>query len=201
MARPTKSAAGRSQPSSLRIDISRLGRRPGSMTTVDETVASPFRIGLDLIAIEKDAPIDLDLRFESVSEGVLVTGTVSAPTAGQCARCLSPITGDVEIHLTELFAYPDTVTESTTEEDEVGRIVDDYIDLGQVIIDAVGLELPLSPACEDDCPGLCVECGVPLATAGPEHRHDIVDPRWAKLAEFASGETASAERAEPQDGP
>jgi uncharacterized protein len=200
MARPTKSAAGRSQPSSLRFDISRLGRRPGSMTTIDETVASPYRIGLDLIAIEKDAPIDLDLRFESVSEGVLVTGTVSAPTAGQCARCLSPITGDVQIHLTELFAYPDTVTESTTEEDEVGRILDDYIDLGQVIIDAVGLELPLSPACEDDCPGLCVECGVPLATAEPDHHHDIIDPRWAKLAEFASGEPVSDGRAESQDG-
>jgi uncharacterized protein len=201
MARPNKSAAGRSQPSPLRIDISRLGRRPGSMTTVDETVASPFRIGLDLIAIEKGAPIDLDLRLESVSEGVLVTGTVSAPTAGQCARCLSPITGDVEIYLTELFAYPDTVTESTTEEDEVGRIVDDYVNLEQVIIDAVGLELPLSPLCGDDCPGLCVQCGVALAAAGPDHQHDVIDPRWAKLAGFASGETTSADRAEPQDGP
>ena len=158
------------------------------MMTLDETVVSPSRIGLDLIAIDKGAAVDLDLRFEAVSEGVLVTGTVSAPTTGQCARCLSPITGDVEIHLTELFAYPDTVTESTTEEDEVGRIVDDYIDLEQVIVDAVGLELPLAPLCGDDCPGLCPECGVALATAEPDHHHDLIDPRWAKLAAFKPDE-------------
>jgi uncharacterized protein len=172
------------------------------MTTVAETVPSPARIGLDLVAIEKGAPVDLDLRFESVSEGVLVTGTVSAPTAGQCARCLAPITGEVQIYLTELFAYPDTVTESTTEEDEVGRIIDDYVDLEQVIVDAVGLELPLSPVCEDDCPGLCTECGVRLSTAGPDHHHDVIDPRWAKLAKFVSDEPASGEpTGDPQDQP
>ncbi len=171
------------------------------MITLQETVASPSRIGLDLIAIDKGAPMDLDLSFQSVSEGVLVTGTVFAPTAGQCARCLSPVTGDVQIDLTELFAYPDTVTESTTEEDEVGRIVDDYIDLEQVIVDAVGLELPLAPSCTEDCPGLCPECGVALATAEPDHHHDLIDPRWAKLATFASGEPAPDEPVsdEPRD--
>ncbi len=154
------------------------------MTTVQKTVDSPSRIGLDMEAIENGAPLDLDLRLESVAEGVLVTGTVSGPTVGECARCLSPIEGDVEIHLTELFAYPDSATEATTEEDEVGRVVDDYIDLEQTIVDAVGLELPLSPVCRPDCPGLCPQCGVALAGAGPGHHHDNIDPRWAKLAEM-----------------
>jgi uncharacterized protein len=168
----------------LIIDISRLGRRPGAMTTVTETVESPSRIGLDLVAIDKGAPLDLDLRLESVSEGVLVTGTVRAPTVGECARCLSPTTGSVEIHLTELFAYPDSATEASTEQDEVGHVVDDSVNLEQSVIDAVGLELPLSPVCSPDCPGLCPQCGVQLATAEPGHAHDLLDPRWAKLAQL-----------------
>jgi uncharacterized protein len=90
--------------------------------------------------------------------------------------------GRVQIGLTELFAYPDSTTEATTEEDEVGHIVDDTIDLEQSIIDAVGVDLPFSPVCRPDCPGLCPECGVPLA-AEPGHHHDRIDPRWAKLAE------------------
>ncbi len=52
------------------------------MLELHETVPSPSRIGLDLIAIERGADLTLDLRLESVSEGVLVTGTVYAPTAG-----------------------------------------------------------------------------------------------------------------------
>ncbi len=138
-------------------------------------------MGLDLIAIAEEAPLTLDLRFESVSEGVLVTGTVSAPTAGECARCLTATDGRVEADITELFAYPDSTTEATAAEDEVGHVVDGTVDLEQPIIDAVGLELPLTPLCRDDCPGLCVECGIALAEA-PGHRHDPVDPRWAKLA-------------------
>lgn len=148
--------------SPLVFDISRLGRRPGSMLTVSQTVPSPLRIGLDLIAIEPDAEMDLDLRFESVSEGVLVSGTVHAPTRGECSRCLGPITDEVEIALTELFAYPDSVTESTTESDEVGRVIDETVDLAQPIVDAVGLALPFVALCAEDCPGLCSHCGVAL---------------------------------------
>lgn len=152
------------------------------MLTVRESVPSPARIGLDLVAIEQGADLDLDLRLESVSEGVLVTGTVAAPTSGECSRCLTPITGHVEVDLTELFAYPDSTTDATTDEDEMGRVINDTVDLEQPIIDAVGLELPLSPLCRPDCPGLCPECGVALSTAEPGHRHDQIDPRWAKLA-------------------
>lgn len=152
------------------------------MMSVSETVPTPSRIGLDLIGIEADAPLALDLRVESVSEGVLVTGTVSAPTAGECARCLTPVTGDVEIDLTELFAYPDSTTDETTDADEVGRVVDDTVDLEQPIIDAVGLALPFVPLCGPDCAGLCPDCGVALAEAEPGHHHERIDPRWAKLA-------------------
>ena len=156
------------------------------MMTFSETVPSPSRIGLDLIGIDEGAPLTLDLRIESVSEGVLVSGTVSAPTAGECARCLTPITGDVEIDLTELFAYPDSATDETTESDEIGRVgasgEPDTVDLEQPIIDAIGMALPFAPLCGPDCAGLCPQCGVPLATAEPGHQHEQIDPRWAKLA-------------------
>jgi uncharacterized protein len=185
MARQHSPTAQRHSSSPLAVNIARLGRRPGAVFSVHDTVPCPSRIGLDLIGIQRGSPLDLDLRVESVSEGVLVSGTLTAPTAGECARCLTPFSGRVEVALTELFAYPYSVTEATTEDDEVGRVVDDIVDLQQSIIDAVGLELPFSPVCRPDCPGLCPQCGVPLATAEPGHHHDQIDPRWAKLAEMS----------------
>ncbi|MFC9787973.1 YceD family protein [Rhodococcus sp. NPDC127528] len=164
------------------LDTRSLGRRPGSMATVSRTVQSPSRIGLDLIWVPEGADVDLDLRLESVSEGVLVTGTVHAATKGECSRCLEPFEGEFDLYLTELFAYPDSVTEETTEEDEVYRVEDDLIDLEPVIVDAAGLELPLQPLCSEDCQGLCPECGVRLAIAESGHGHEILDPRWAALA-------------------
>ncbi|WP_217695297.1 DUF177 domain-containing protein [Mycobacterium sp. IS-2888] len=189
MARQHSTTARRHPTSPMAIDITRLGRRPGAMVTLRDTVPSPSRIGRDMIAIEPGAPVELDLRVESVSEGVLVTGTVAGPTVGECVRCLTEVTGRVQVALTELFAYPDSTTEATTEEGEVGHVVGDTIDLEQPIVDAVGLELPFAPLCRPDCPGLCPECGISLA-AEPGHRHDRIDPRWAKLTQMLEPEAS-----------
>nr|WP_051998734.1 DUF177 domain-containing protein [Gordonia rhizosphera] len=184
-----KSAAGDAAPGGAGgpsrdpfvIDIRSLNRRAGTMTEVHRTVVTPEKIGLDMIGIPADSEVDLDLRLESVTEGVLVTGTVSGETEGQCARCLEPLDGTVTVFLTELFAYPDSTTDQTTDADDMHRVIDDRIDLEQSIIDAVAMELPMAPLCSEDCPGLCPECGVRLAVAEADHSHEIIDPRWAAL--------------------
>ena len=153
------------------------------MKEIHRTVAAPDRIGAEMIGIPAGGDTDLDLRLEAVSEGVLVSGTVSGETEGQCSRCLEPLGGTVNVYLTELFAYPDSETDQTSDEDDIERIENEQIDLEQTIIDQVATELPLSPLCKDDCPGLCTECGVRLADADPDHGHDVIDPRWAKLAD------------------
>jgi uncharacterized protein len=144
-------------------------------------VPLPAGLGLDVIGIPAGEEVALDVRLESVVEGVLVSGTVSAPVAGQCARCLDPLVDRLEVDVTELFAYPDTATVDTTDPDEVSRVVDDLVDLEPVVRDAVLLALPQAPLCRGDCPGLCPECGVKRAELGTDHRHEIMDSRWATL--------------------
>lgn len=173
------------------LDVRSLGRRPGSTRTLTRSVPAKSRIGLDLVAVPVGAEVELDVRLEAVSEGVLVTGTVRADTEGECSRCLEPFTGELDIYLTELFAYPNSATEETTEEDEVYRIVDDLVDLEPAIVNAAGLELPLQPLCSEDCQGLCSECGVRLAIAESGHGHEILDPRWAALAGKVDADAAS----------
>ena len=43
-------------------------------------------------------------------EGVLVTGTAQAALDGECARCLEPISDDIEVTFQELFVYDDHAT-------------------------------------------------------------------------------------------
>ncbi len=163
------------------IDTRELGRRPGAMRRYHREVLVPAGLGLDVIGIPKGDELGLDVRLESVVEGVLVSGTASASLAGQCARCLDPVVDRLEVDLTELFAYPDTATDASTDPDEVSRVVDDLVDLEPVVRDAVLLALPQAPLCRDDCPGLCPECGGKRAELGTDHRHDTMDPRWAAL--------------------
>jgi DUF177 domain-containing protein len=163
-----------------------LGRRAGAMRTVHRDVPAPSddrRIGLDVIGVPTDATIAVDLRLESVSEGVYVSGTVSAPLRGECARCLDELSDELDVEIGELFAYPDSVTDETTDDDELPRVVDEHVDVEQTVRDAVVLALPLAPLCSDDCLGLCPECGGRRADLGPDHGHETLDPRWAALRE------------------
>ncbi len=157
------------------------------MHSYHRDVPAPSGLGLGMIGIPEGEDLALDVRLESVVEGVLVTGTASAPLAGQCARCLDPVVDRLEIDLIELFAYPDTATDESTDPDEVSRVVDDLVDVEPVVRDAVLLALPQAPLCSDDCPGLCPDCGGKWAELGTDHRHETIDPRWAALSQRHSG--------------
>ncbi|MGQ0841630.1 YceD family protein [Actinokineospora sp.] len=166
------------------IDTRELGRRPGSSRPLRRAAQTTYPLGIDgVIAVPVGADVELDLLLESVVEGVLVTGTAAGPLAGECSRCLDPIADETEVDITELFAYPDSATDTTTDDDEVGRLVDDLIDLEPVVRDAVVLALPHVPLCAPDCAGLCADCGGKWADLGPNHRHETIDPRWAALQE------------------
>lgn len=168
------------------FDMRKLSRQPGSLLEQARTVPAPAGLGAGLAVIPAGADVTLDVRFEAVTEGVLVTGTAIAPLGGECARCLDPVASTVEASLMELYRYEPDADED--DNGEVRYLVGDKLDLEPAFRDAVVLALPLSPLCRADCPGLCVQCGARLADAGPGHDHDRpLDPRWATLGQLDLG--------------
>jgi uncharacterized protein len=168
--------------SPLVIDTRELGRRPGSLRKLSRAVQAPAQLGVEVIGVPEGSDLQLDIRLESVVEGVLVTGTATAQAAGECVRCLEPLEREFHASFQELYVYPDS---GDTDDEETLRLERDLIDLEPVLRDAVVLALPLAPVCRDDCRGLCPECGMRL-DADPEHRHEAVDPRLAALAGYRS---------------
>jgi uncharacterized protein len=167
--------------SPLVLDTRQLPRQPGAMRTVDRVIPAPKDLGQAMIGVPEGSDLRLQVRLESVSEGVLVSGVVRGRVAGECGRCLRPTDDELAVTFQELFAYPDSTTDATAEQDEVGRLQGDLIDLEPTLRDAVVLALPTSPLCREDCPGLCPECGAHLDELPADHAHQQVDPRWAAL--------------------
>jgi uncharacterized protein len=169
------------------FDTRTLGRQAGAAREETRTIPAPDNLQVELAGVPAGAEVELDVRLEAVHEGVLVTGTATAPVTGECARCLEPLTSSVEASFQELYHYEP----SPEEEDEDVLLLDgDLLDLEPVLRDAVVLALPLSPLCSDDCAGLCPECGVRLAEAGPGHQHDdAVLPEWEMLRQLNGFET------------
>lgn len=170
---------------SLVIDTHDLARRAGTMRTVHQVAIAPADLGIEMIRVPQGSEITLDLKLESVIEGVLVTGTAEAELAGQCCRCLEPLSDDDVFDLQELYYYP-----GQDADEEASFVVDEQIDLDSAIRDAVVLTLPFQPLCRDDCAGLCPDCGANLNN-DPGHSHgEQIDPRWAALLDVDASQDA-----------
>jgi uncharacterized protein len=172
--------------SPLVFDTRTLGRQPGTARSETRIVPAPTDLRVAMAWVPPGADIKLTVLLEAVSEGVLVTAEATAPVTGECARCLEPTTSSVEVAFREL--YEPEGSPALDDDSDRRFLQGELLDLEPAFRDAVVLALPLAPLCGPDCAGLCVECGVRLADAGPEHRHDRpLDPRWARLDQLDLG--------------
>ncbi|MGI3781720.1 MAG: YceD family protein [Janthinobacterium lividum] len=197
--RASQRSADRRSP--LVFDIRILGRRAGAMTTVSTTVPAPAGLGIEVIGVPEGSPLELDLRIESVVEGVLVTGTAKMEAVGECVRCLREVRVGVEVDVQELFVYDASSEAGYDDDDEVSLVQGDLVDLEPVLRDDVVLDLPFQPLCTPDCSGLCPVCGARLDD-DPGHHHDAAaDPRWAALGGLDLGEAPDGVVEQPAPHP
>jgi uncharacterized protein len=152
-----------------------LALRTGDMREQSLDIAVPDTLGAGVIAVRTGAQMQIDLRFEALHEGLLVSGHASAEATGECSRCLIDISEPVEVDFAELFAY------DASEEFDF-QVHDDHVDVEPVVRDAVVLSLPFQPVCRPDCPGLDPVTGERLADVGERAVPEAVDPRWAALS-------------------
>ena len=177
----------------LTFNVARLLAEPsGSVRTyqVDGVKVEPGD-GLRL-----SAPVDGQLRLTRTNRGLLVEGECTTTLAEECSRCLRPIEIPLELRLEEealpLIDIPTGLRLDPSTEPEVARLTDHHeLELEPLIADAVALAAPIAPLCREACPGLCVVCGLELATGPHDHPDDEIDPRLAVLRGFpvdATGE-------------
>ncbi|HXP33362.1 MAG TPA: DUF177 domain-containing protein [Acidimicrobiales bacterium] len=119
------------------------------------------------------ADVRADVTLEAISGGISVAGVVEAPWTGQCRRCLAPASGMLSIPVRELYT-------AEGDGEDAYPLVDDEVDLEVLVHDAVLLELPVAPVCDEACRGLCPLCGANLneRACGCETPRD---ERWAAL--------------------
>lgn len=169
------------------LPVHDISRKPGEMREHEVDVTLTEGWGEGIIAVETGASVEIDVRLESVHEGILASGTVYATAEGVCGRCLREITEPVEVEFQELFAYPG-------EEASDFEVQDDHVDLETLVRDAVVLSLPFQPVCEPDCPGLDPETGERLTEPAGKDAVAPIDPRWSALQQIVDQGNAAERR-------
>ena len=160
----------------LKVSVTEILNRPGEYRDLDLRPAFED-VHTELARLDTD-PLETRLKAESVVEGVLVSGRVAGSASLNCARCLEPFEGAVELDVCELFTTPG----HELPEEEAYKVEGSEIDLEPMLRDALLLALPLNPVHDEDCKGLCANCGRNLNEGSCDCVTDEIDPRWAELS-------------------
>jgi uncharacterized protein len=114
--------------------------------------------------------VNVAVQVQRMGEKVMIRGKVVARSILKCARCLN----EFEMDLTNsifLYALPKQQekqpgTEAITAEADDASIIyyaGEEIDLLPEVRSALLLALPMKPLCQENCKGLCTQCGRRLA--------------------------------------
>jgi len=143
----------------------------GSASDADFTIVSPVKLKFEVFK-DKDT-------FRLVGRTETTHGV-------PCSRCLEPFELPVDASF-DLRYLP--ATEASNEADsevaeddlETSYYRDDQIDLNELMREQFYLVLPMKPLCQDDCRGLCTQCGTNLNTGSCDCAPAWEDPRLAPL--------------------
>ena len=164
------------------VDLAALLMAPGEGRRMSLDVElDPLELGGNSYAASKSSfPIALEVS-RTVGDGWAFRIAGEVELEGPCTRCLAPAAPKVKVEAREVSTPGggDELDSPYLDEEEI-------LDVKSWLRDSVVLAIPGSILCHSNCPGLCEECGVRLATAGPEHHHEKPpDPRWAALRDLS----------------
>lgn len=162
--------------SDLAVSVADLLPHPG---TTKRFAADAVLDGLAVSGsgVPPGASTTVDVELQALNDGIVVVGEVRAPWTGECRRCLKAAGGEVAAHVEEVY-------ERDPVEGETRLLRDATVDLTELVRDAVLLELPVAPLCDDDCAGLCPTCGIDRNEGECGCAAEETDPRWAALADL-----------------
>ena len=124
-----------------------------------------------------------------IIQDIRIKGSLATSLEVSCARCLEPITQDVEREFDLLYrpqgadAGRDEMS-VTDAEAEISYYEGEGLPLEDVIREQVLLAAPLKVTCREDCKGLCPHCGKNLNQEQCSCAVEIEEPRWAALKEI-----------------
>jgi uncharacterized protein len=161
----------------LEVDLRELARGPVDTQGV-LTGDDPLLVGVAAVFAE---PIRVTGRLQTAGQGRFYWhGSLRTEVAGECSRCLTPVTAPVAAKIGALFSQ-EAVAPDDPDTYPVARDATS-IDVRVAVREELILALPQYLLCREDCRGLCPRCGKDL-NAGPCgcEAHGS-DSRWEQLA-------------------
>ena len=76
------------------IPVAQIGSRAGQSMEIDKAFPAPGGIGDTIVGITEGSDVQVRGRFDSIVDGLIFTGSFTAPVHAVCTRCDTPLDRD-----------------------------------------------------------------------------------------------------------
>ena len=134
------------------------------------------------------SPINVNGKVSNTNKGLYLDIDVDFTILDNCARCLDEVEVPIEYSI-EGFLVKEGFDEDEFEEDDAFIYDGQELNLIDIIEQTLDFNIPARILCNDDCQGLCHECGANLnkqecSCSENANDEEIIDPRFAKLKDI-----------------
>ena len=171
------------------FNVAQLMKAPVGTSLVHEFQEDNIQFDDDIKVI---GPLNGHVRLRRTNQGLLVDGWAELTLELSCNRCLKEFELPMHVNFEELF-YPtvDVVSGlplAPFDEDEIFPIdARHQVDLTEAIRQNLLLDLPMVVVCQEDCKGLCPQCGQDLNLGSCECEPEV-DARLSVLKALLQNE-------------
>ena len=181
--RPAKSP---SAAEALSFNVSGLLAEPVGTIRYIEVASPPLDLGPELTQC---SGVSGKLRLTRTNRGLLVHARLATSIDQECSRCLREIDYPLQLDLDEealpVLDFATGLPLDAALEPDAYHLSDHHeLLLENEVREAILLAEPIAALCRPDCPGLCMICGLELATGPHDHPDEDIDPRLEALKEF-----------------
>ncbi len=171
----------------MRVELASLERHGGKFAHNYQ----PGELGLNEERVTLVAPPRVAGRIQLSDSKVTVKGEAVAELQLECDRCLKSLSIPVSSSFEVEYVTPDTYQADSAaellDEDLTISVFDgEVIDIDELVREQLLLELPAQILCQQECKGLCPECGGDRNQADCKCEEAEIDPRWAGLKEIVN---------------
>jgi len=133
-------------------------------------------------------PISVSLQLYKVGDDLSGSIRVKYEYTEECSRCLKKYKKTIEKE-EDLFISSEKIALEDKDSDIFYiQLENDQIEIDDVVEEIFNINRPLKPLCDENCEGLCPECGTNLNDEKCNCDTDEIDPRMEQLKELLDEE-------------
>lgn len=165
----------------MKIAFREIGREKSRITIQENSWLPPKEV-------DATSPVQAEITLQLQGEDtVLLEGSLTGSVRLDCARCGDPVTYELD----EKFFYLVTTREEeisslhekecSDEESDTLYLKEPVIDVAEILQEQLYLAIPGKVLCNDECRGLCPECGGSLNRGECSCSESLLDSPFAVL--------------------